>query len=165
MLTKSLTGALLLCVLPLSLPRQRVEGAPVQSAAQAPALSDSAFAALVARLSEPGGYFDSDNLISNESSYLHVLGAMRRLGVSGGAYVGVGPDQNFSYIAQVRPRIAFIVDIRRDNLLQHLLFKALFDMARNRAEYLALLTGRAVPNDMAKWSRRSITDIVEFVDK
>jgi hypothetical protein len=90
---------------------------------------------------------------------------MRRLGVSGGAYVGVGPDQNFSYIAQVRPRIAFIVDIRRDNLLQHLLFKALFDMARNRAEYLALLTGRAVPNDMARWSRRSIADVVEFVDR
>src|SRR5688500_6497262 len=164
MLTKTLTGALLLCALPLSLPRQRVEGAAVQSAAQAPALSDSAFAALVARISEPGGYFDSDNLISNESSYLHVLGAMRKLGVSGGAYVGVGPDQNFSYIAQVRPRVAVIVDIRRDNLLQHLLFKSLFEMARNRAEYLALLTGRAVPNDVAKWSRRSITDVVDFVE-
>ena len=35
------------------------------------------FAALSARLSEPGGYFDSDNLISNETSYLHVLGKLR----------------------------------------------------------------------------------------
>src|SRR5215207_5179885 len=147
MLTKSLAAALLLSTVPMSPARHGVEGAPVQSAAQAPALSDSAFAALVARLSEPGGYFDSDNLISNESSYLHVLGAVRKLGVSGGAYVGVGPDQNFSYIAQVRPRIAFLVDIRRDNLLQHLLFKSLFEMARNRAEYLALLTGRTAPAD------------------
>src|SRR5688500_14606877 len=71
-------------------------------------LADSTFARLVARVSEPGGFFDTDNLISNEASYLHVLGAMRRLGVTGGAYIGVGPDQNFSYMAQVRPRIAFI---------------------------------------------------------
>src|SRR4030095_7180976 len=122
-------------------------------------------AALSARISEPGGYFDSDNLISNESSYLHVLGGMRRLGVAGGAYIGVGPDQNFSYIGQIRPHVAFIIDIRRDNLLQHLMFKALFEMARNRVEYLALLTGRAVPNDVAKWNRRSVNDIVEFIEK
>ncbi|HTK50895.1 MAG TPA: hypothetical protein VL308_03340 [Gemmatimonadaceae bacterium] len=167
MLTKSFLAAALLALLPLSEPRQRAEGAITYVAAQdaAPALSDSAFAALVARISEPGGYFDSDNLISNESSYLHVLGAMRRIGVAGGAYVGVGPDQNFSYMAQVRPRVAFIVDIRRDNLLQHLLFKALFEMSRNRVEYLALLTGRAVPNDVAKWNRRPITEIVDFIDK
>src|SRR5687768_17516410 len=164
MLTKTIAGALLLLTLPLSLPRSRVEDTASSQATQAPGLTDSAWVALVARLSESGGYFDSDNLISNESSYLHVLGAMRKLGVSGGAYVGVGPDQNFSYIAQVRPRIAFIVDIRRDNLLQHLLFKSLFEMARNRAEYLALLTGRAVPNDMTRWSRRSITDVVDFVE-
>src|SRR5690242_4740074 len=68
---------------------------------------DSAFARLVQRLSEPGGYFDSDNLISNETSYLHVLDGMRRLKVQGGAYIGVGPDQNFSYIAAVHPNIAF----------------------------------------------------------
>jgi hypothetical protein len=167
MLTRSFLAAALLALLPLSEPRQRAEGAITYVAAQdaAPALSDSAFAALVARISEPGGYFDSDNLISNESSYLHVLGAMRRIGVTGGAYVGVGPDQNFSYMAQVRPRVAFIIDIRRDNLLQHLLFKALFEMSRNRVEYLALLTGRAVPNDVAKWSRRRITEIVDFIDK
>ena len=167
MLTKTIAGALLLTALPLSQAWRRVEVGSIRAVAQAPApgLSDSAFVALVARLSESGGYFDSDNLISNESSYLHVLGAMRKLGVAGGAYVGVGPDQNFSYIAQVRPRIAFMVDIRRDNLLQHLLFKALFEMARNRAEYLALLTGRAVPNEMARWNRRSINDIVDFVEK
>jgi hypothetical protein len=167
MLTRKVAGAVLLSLLPLSIPRQRLDSPSAYRVAQesAPALSDSAFAALVARISEPGGFFDSDNLISNESSYLHVLGAMRKIGVSGGAYVGVGPDQNFSYIAQVRPRVAFIIDIRRDNLLQHLLFKALFEMARNRVEYVALLTGRAVPNEVAKWNRRSIGEIVEFIDR
>src|ERR1043166_6685794 len=74
-----------------------------------------AFAALSARLSEPGGYFDSDNLISNETSYQHVLSKMRELGTSGGVYLGVGPDQNFTYIARLRPHLAILIDIRRDN--------------------------------------------------
>ncbi|HEX6070025.1 MAG TPA: hypothetical protein VFZ18_09375, partial [Longimicrobiaceae bacterium] len=75
---------------------------PAQATAQAAPVrrpaADTSFAAVVARLSEPGGYFDTDNLISNESSYLHVMEGLRRLGVRGGAYLGVGPDQNFSYI-------------------------------------------------------------------
>ncbi len=167
MLTKSVVSALLLAMVPLSAQRQNGADATAYVAAQqpAPALSDSAFAALSARISEPGGFFDSDNLISNESSYLHVLGAMRRMDVTGGAYIGVGPDQSFSYIAQVRPRIAFIIDIRRDNVLQHLLFKALFEMAHNRVEYLALLTGRAIPDDAAKWNRRSINDVADLIEK
>jgi hypothetical protein len=133
-------------------------------AAQAPArLDDSTFAALVARLSEPSGYFDTDNLISNEDSYLHVIGTLRRLGVRGGAYLGVGPDQNYSYIAAVRPRVAFIVDIRRDNLLQHLLFKALFSLSRNRTEYLSALFGKAAPRDTAGWSTRSVGAIFDYV--
>jgi hypothetical protein len=123
------------------------------------------FARLVASLSESGGYFDTDNLISNEAGYLHVLGALDRLGVRGGAYVGVGPDQNFSYIARVRPAIAFVVDIRRDNLLQHLMFKALFARARNRAEYLALLLGRPVPADVATWNARTLDSLVAWIDR
>ncbi|MEO8522205.1 MAG: hypothetical protein ABI603_12625, partial [Acidobacteriota bacterium] len=83
----------------------------------------SPFAARIEALSEPPGYFDTDNLISNERSYPDVLPLLERAPLLGGAYVGVGPDQNFSYIARLRPSIAFIVDIRRDNLLLHLLFK------------------------------------------
>src|SRR4029450_6324161 len=94
----------------------------------------SSFAARIERLSEANGDFDTDNLISNERSYLEIVPAWRKAGITGGAYIGVGPDQNFSYIAQVRPTIAFIVDIRRDNLLLHLLFKALFSAAQSRME-------------------------------
>jgi hypothetical protein len=126
--------------------------------------ADSSFASLVARLSEPGGYFDSDNLVSNELSYQHVLGAMRRLKVSGGAYIGVGPDQNYTYIAKVRPKIAYMIDVRRDNLLQHLLYKSLFDLSRNRAEYMALLFARPVPKDIASWDRRGIDQIIAYMD-
>jgi hypothetical protein len=125
---------------------------------------DSGFARLVERLSEPGGYFDTDNLISNEASYLHVLDAMRRLGVRGGAYIGVGPDQSFSYIAQIRPRAAFIIDIRRDNLLQHLMFKALFGMARTRVEYLALLHGRPAPRDLDAWRGKPLAELLDYID-
>jgi hypothetical protein len=132
--------------------------------AQSTQARDTAFAATVNRLSEPAGYFNSDNLISNETSYLHVVSKMREIGVNGGAYIGVGPDQNFSYIAAIRPRIAYLVDIRRDNLLQHLLFKALFERSRNRLEYLCRWLGRPVPSDVAQWSNRSIEDIVNWLD-
>jgi hypothetical protein len=122
------------------------------------------FASRIAQLSEPGGSFDTDNLISNEKSYLHVLPALRQSGVIGGAYVGVGPDQNFSYIARIRPAIAFIVDVRRDNLLLHLLFKALFAEAGTRVEYLSLLFGRAPPPQPADWTGAPAAKLAAYVD-
>ncbi|HYV96071.1 MAG TPA: hypothetical protein VE967_01300 [Gemmatimonadaceae bacterium] len=133
--------------------------------AQAPAsLGDSAFAALVVRLSDVPGFFDTDNIISNEDAYLHVVGTLKRRGVTGGAYLGVGPDQNFSYIAAVRPEVAFIVDIRRDNLLEHVLFKEVFALSRNRIEYLCLLFGRAAPADTSGWGARDVRELVAYVD-
>jgi hypothetical protein len=72
------------------------------SAAEHRAQSPSPFAAQIASLSEPAGYFDTDNLISNERSYLQVLPDLGRRNVRGGAYIGVGPDQNFTYIAPPR---------------------------------------------------------------
>jgi hypothetical protein len=80
-------------------------------------------------------------------------------------YLGVGPDQNFSYIAHLRPSLAIVIDIRRENLLLHLLFKAIFAEAGTRAEYLALLTGRAAPVPRADWRLRSIDDIVAHIDR
>jgi hypothetical protein len=132
--------------------------------AQAPAARPAPFAALIARLSEPGGYFGGDNLISNEQSYLRVLPAIARAKVSGGAYLGVGPDQNFSYIAEIKPEIAFLIDIRRDNLLLHLLFKALFAASPTRVEYLSLLTGRAPPDRPETWSGAGIDTLVTYID-
>jgi hypothetical protein len=122
------------------------------------------FAARIAQLSEPGGYFDTDNLISNEKSYLHVVPALRESGFSGGAYLGVGPDQNFSYIAQVRPSIAFIIDVRRDNLLLHLLFKALFRLSDTRIGYLSRLFGRPVPGSAEAWRRAGIERLADYIE-
>jgi hypothetical protein len=138
-----------------------LHGSSGRSSSQAPATS---FAAQVASLSEPGGYFDTDNLISNERSYLEVLPDLAKRGVTGGAYLGVGPDQNFTYIAAIKPEVAFIVDVRRDNLLLHLLFKALFDLSRSRAEYLALLVGRPLPDAPDAWKDAAIDKILAHVE-
>lgn len=124
----------------------------------------ASFAARIAQLSEPGGYFDTDNLISNEKSYLHVVPALGDTALKGGAYVGVGPDQNFSYIAKVRPSVAFIIDVRRDNLLLHLLFKALFSLAETRVEYLSLLFARPPPDRPAEWRQVSIERLVGYIE-
>jgi len=135
------------------------------SIAELPArLQDDEFAALSMELSEPGGFFDSDNLVSNEASYLHILDVVRQRGTTGGVYVGVGPDQGFSYIAAVQPRMAFVIDIRRDNLLLHLLYKAAFEEASNRLEYLALFFGSPPPADLGEWDDRPLSEIVQWID-
>ncbi len=135
------------------------------SAQAPPRFTPAEFGALSERLSEPSGYFDTDNLVSNEDAYLHAVTGLQRYGVTGGAYLGVGPDQNFSYIAAVRPRIAFIIDIRRDNLLEQLLFKALFHRAGNRIEFLCLLFGRALPADTTGWGSRNVESLLNYVTR
>ena len=132
----------------------------LQPAAQTPA----SFAGRIAALSEPGGYFDTDNLVSNEASYVRVVPELVQRKVRGGAYIGVGPDQNFTYIAATRPSIAFILDIRRDNMLLHLLFKALFASADTRVHYLSLLCGRSAPGTSVDWRKASIGQIVTHID-
>jgi hypothetical protein len=172
-----LTAALLAALLLAKVAVDRIGGRTPPSAAAVavagpdvrevggPALSRAEFAALIARVSEQGGYFDTDNLISNESSYLHVIGKLEELGMHGGAYLGVGPDQNFSYIARLRPEIAFIVDIRRDNLLQHLWLKALFELTPTRIEYLSLMMGRKPPANPGRWQDSPVDRLINEVSK
>lgn len=101
------------------------------------------FASLANDLSEPDAEFFSDNLISNETSYLQVTKNLAKRAKKDGVYIGVGPEQNFTYIAASKPKLAFIVDIRRANLLVHLLYKAAFEEATSRAHFLSLMLGRA----------------------
>ena len=108
-------------------------------------ISPAQFASYIRQWSEPEGYFDSDNFITNETSYEHVTDELHSRVRPGGVYLGVGPDQNFTYIAQTRPALAVIIDIRRQNMLQHLLYKALFEQAESRAEFLALWFAKETP--------------------
>lgn len=108
-------------------------------------LTDQQFWDLVTGLSEPGGYFDSDNLISNEDTFQTVIPELIRRIPAGGVYLGVGPEQNFPYIIAVRPKLAFITDIRRGNLHVQLLYKALIERSVSRAEFLSRLFARRLP--------------------
>lgn len=112
-------------------------------------LSDREFWQLSIDLSETDGRFQSDNLVSNERFFQHVVPALQEL-PRGGVYLGVAPDQNFTYIAALEPRIAFIVDIRRGNLLLHLLYKSLFELSETRADFLSRLFSRRRPDGLKK---------------
>ena len=111
-------------------------------------LSDEAFWHLVTDLSEPGGFFRSDNFISNETLFQHVVGRLKETTKPGGVYLGVGPDQNFTYIVALKPRMAFIVDIRRQNMLEHLMYKALIELSADRADFLSKLFSRTQPENL-----------------
>ncbi|MBI4550969.1 MAG: hypothetical protein HY710_01765, partial [Candidatus Latescibacteria bacterium] len=128
-------------------------------------LSADEFATTVQTISEPPGYFDSDNFVSNETAYLHIVRTLQQVGAHDGVYVGVGPDQNFTYIARIRPKLAFLVDIRRENLLEHLLFKALFEIARTRQEYLSLLFSKPIRPDAGLGPTPSIQAMVDYFDR
>ena len=108
-------------------------------------LDDSTFWSMVNDLSEPGGYFHSDNFVSNELGFQYVISDLLSTVGTGGVYVGVGPDQNFTYVAALKPRIAFIVDIRRQNMIHHLMYKAMIEMSDDRAGFMAMLFARARP--------------------
>ena len=112
-------------------------------------LSDADFWALVDSISEPGGYFRiQDNFTSNEREIGQLYSMLRENGTRGGVYLGVGPEQNLTYIAAIRPQMAFIVDIRRQAVMQHLMFKAIFEMAADRADFISLLFSKPRPNGL-----------------
>ena len=108
-------------------------------------IGDEAYWRMVTEFSEPGGFFRSDNFVSNEITFQWVLPELSKTTKTGGVYMGVGPDQNFTYIVAMQPKIAFIVDIRRQNMLHHLLYKALIETSTDRAEFLSRLFSRPRP--------------------
>jgi hypothetical protein len=109
-------------------------------------LDDAAFWRMVTEFSEAGGSFTSENFVSNEPNFQQVLTRLTVATKRGGAYLGVGPEQNFTYVAALEPALAFIIDIRRQNLIQHLMYKAIFEMADDRAVFLSILLSRPRPD-------------------
>jgi len=112
-------------------------------------LSDAEYWKIVSDFSEPSGYFQYEIVTSNETSYQSVLPDLMKTPRSGGAYLGVGPEQNFTYIAALQPKIAFIIDIRRDMLLEHLMYKAVFEMSADRVEFVSNLFSRKRPAQLS----------------
>ena len=140
-----------------------------QSSATQPKAIESLTAAEFSRLSrefsEEGGSFRSDNFTSNETSYLHIVDKLRQHGATGGAYLGVGPEQNFTYIAKVRPRIAFLLDIRRQAIIQHLIYKAVFHLSPTRAQFLSRLLSKPLPKEGGPAADAAINDLLAFFSK
>lgn len=109
-------------------------------------ISDGDFWKLTNDISEPGGYFRiADNFTSNESEVGRLVTMLKERGQTGGVYVGVGPEQNFSYISAIRPAMAFVIDIRRQAVMQHLMFKAMFELSKDRADFISLLFAKPRP--------------------
>ena len=153
--------------LTLVAPRATAQTAAVPAAKQTESkqpesLTPAEFSRLSRELSEEGGFFRSDNFTSNETAYLTVVDKLKELGATGGAYLGVGPEQNFTYIAKIRPRIVFIMDIRRQAVLQHLLYKAVFQRAPDRVQFLALLLSRPLPKEKAVTPASPLNDILTY---
>ena len=123
-------------------------------------LADDEFWALVTDFSEVGGTFPSNNYVSNEVEFQSVIPRLRETVTPGGVYVGVGPDQNFTYITALRPAVAFIVDIRRQNLIHHLLYKALIELAPDREAFVARLFSRPLDAEVPPAS-----DVREIFDR
>jgi hypothetical protein len=125
---------------------QLATSASLNAAEKLPAqLSDEEFWKLSSEFSEPDGTFRSDNLLSNESYFQFVIPQLNALIKPDNVYMGVGPEQNFTYISALKPRMVFIVDIRRGNLDLHLMYKALFEMSSDRAEFVSRLFARKQP--------------------
>jgi hypothetical protein len=116
----------------------------LQAAELPTTLSDPEFWRIVTEFSETGGVFQPQ-LMTNEDSLQSVIPALKQKTRSGGVYIGVGTEQNFTYIAALQPRIAFVLDIRRDNMLEHLMYKALFELSSDRADFVSRLFSRKRP--------------------
>jgi hypothetical protein len=136
----------------------------LSSPAETENLSAEEFSGMIRDFSEEGGYFMSDNFTSSEDSYLTIADKLQELTVKGGAYIGVGPEQNFTYIAKIHPRIAFIVDIRRQAMIQHLMYKAIFHLSPTRAKFLSYLLSRPMPEGKDPGADAPVDAIIGFFE-
>jgi hypothetical protein len=135
-LTVSLIVALLL-IIPFSV------SPAIRAADTLPnAITDAVFWKMISDFSETGGTFVFEMYMSNEVTFQTIIPDLLKVAPQGGVYLGVAPEQNFTYIATLRPRIAFIVDIRRENMIEMLMYKALFEISANRGEFLSRLFSR-----------------------
>jgi len=121
---------------------------PVQTAALPSEINDKDFWQMIVNLSEQGGTYHYENFVSNELQYQDVVPALKATTKPGGVYIGVGPEQNFTYAEVLQSKLAFVIDIRRQNMVELLMYKALFDMSPNRADFVSNLFSRVRPTGL-----------------
>ena len=125
------------------------QSAPATASSSAVALAkipDAEYWKTINDLAEPGGYFRiPDNFTSNEIEVGWIFTRLQETKVNGGVYLGVGPEQNLSYIASIRPKMAVLFDIRRQAMVQHQIFKAIFELSPDRADFIQMLFAKPRP--------------------
>lgn len=102
-------------------------------------LTDAEFWRIFTEFSEPGGNYPYENFITNEETIQDIMPVLTKVTQPGGVYLGVGPEQNFTYVAGVKPRLAFIFDIRRQNAIEMLMYKAIFELSPTRSDFVSRL--------------------------
>jgi len=130
----------------------------------APEVSAAEFSRIVTEFSETGSAFHTDNWVSNELSYLEVIDAFRRYEIEGGGYIDVGPEQNFTYIAAIKPDIAFLIDIRHQNTMQHLVYKIIFEKSETRAGFLSMLFSISPDTGTVPGEEADAGDLVRYFE-
>jgi hypothetical protein len=127
-------------------------------------ISDAEFWRFVTEFSEPNGPYPYENYVGNEVMLQRVIPAARKEIKPGGVYIGVGPEQNFTYVSALEAKMAFVLDIRRQNMLELLLYKALFETADNRADFVSQLFSRKRPPNLdAKTNATALFDAYRAV--
>ena len=125
-----------LAALPILLDARTAAGLPTR-------LTDREFWKLSTDLSEPDGTFRSDNLVSNEQWLQHVIPDLIKDGAGRDACIWAwAPNRTSLTSRRSRPAMAFVIDIRRGNLALHLMYKALFEVSADRAEFVSRLFSR-----------------------
>jgi len=132
LLRAALVIILLSVVLFMSAAAPQASGLPAR-------LSDAEFWRLFTEFSESGGTYPYENFVTNEETIQDVMPVLTKVTRPGGVYLGVGPEQNFTYISGIKPGMAFIFDIRRQNAIQHLMYKAIFEMSPTRGDFVSHL--------------------------
>ncbi len=117
-------------------------GASPRSPSSGPAERSGVLAARH-QFSEPGGTFHSENFVSNEGRFQFVLPDLASRTTGAPLHRRRAGTELHLYVR--RPRMAFIIDIRRGNLREHLLYKALMELSADRAEFLSRLFSRPRP--------------------
>jgi len=126
-------------------------------------ISDAEFWRMIEDFSEPGGTYPYENFVSNEQKAQQIFPALTMTTKRGGVFLGVGPEQNFTYVSALHSQMAFIIDIRRQNMLELLLYKALFELSPTRAEFVGRLFSRPIPGGLSE--NESVASLFAAIDK
>src|SRR5215471_7014575 len=120
-------------------------------------ITDTEFWKMIGDFSERDGDFSVMSIItSNEMDYQTVIPALRNTVKPGGVYIGVGPEQNFTYMSALRSKMGFVIDIRRDNMIEHLMYKALFEISKDCVDFVSRLFARRPAGTISGSTARAI---------